>query len=153
MRAFLCCLMLGLTLLKYGSEVVVDFASTTPRALWQDRDGSYSLVNGADNCPSSMTWIEQCGGFTLNPRNKDRDLETIRLCNINKGAKITRNEFGKSLAQADQKDQYVRKIEKSLLASESLTLNEDIVILDKDRQRFQWEHSQNGRGLSCLYSK
>ncbi|WP_413558021.1 hypothetical protein [Bdellovibrio sp. HCB209] len=153
MRAFLCCLMLGLTILKYGTEMTSEFASTAPRAPWNDREGIYSLVNGADNCPSTMTWIEQCGGFVLNPRHKDRELETVRICNINKGAKISRGEFGKMLAQADQKDQYVRKIEKSLLATESLTLNEDIVILDKDRQSFQWEHSQNGRGLSCLYSK
>lgn len=143
--------MLGLTLLKYGSESVTEMASTLPSAF--ARDGFYSLVNGTQGCPTSIDWIEQCSGFVLNPHDGRVDMETIRFCRVNGGPQITRNEFGKSLNQVIKRDQYVQSIQKALLARESILIAEDTVILDTKKQQFQWEHSQSGKGFSCLYSK
>jgi len=155
-RLLLCCLMLGLTFSKYGSTAVTDLASTTPQATTASpfaRDGFYSLVNGTQGCPQSIDWIEQCSGFVLNPHDGVEELATVRFCRINAGPQFTRNEFGKSMHQVVKKNHYVQSVEKSLLATESITIAEDTVILDTRKQQFQWEHNQGGKGFSCLYSK
>lgn len=155
LRLLLCCLMLGLTLSKYGSDSVTDMASTGVSASSSvfARDGLYSLVNGTQGCPTSIDWIEQCSGFVLNPHDGNIDMETIRFCRVNGGPQITRNEFGKSSQQVIKKDQYVQSIQKALLARQSIVLEENTIILDTKKQQFQWEHSQSGKGFSCLYSK
>lgn len=153
MRMLLCCLMLGLTFLKYGSYVASDFASTSPRALWSGREGVYALKGGADDCPTQMTWFEQCDGFVLNPQGTAQDFETIRFCHINKGAKVFQRNDKKVSAQVDSKDHYVLKVEKSKFAKYSLPIGEDIVIMDHEREGFNLERSKNGIGLTCVYSK
>jgi hypothetical protein len=145
--------MLGLTFLKYGSQVANEFASTSPRALWSGREGIYALKGGADDCPTQMTWFEQCDGFVLNPEGSARDMETIRFCHINKGAKEFHRNDKKVSAQVDVKDQYVLKVEKTKFAKYSLPIGEDIVIMDKDRAGFNLERSKHGIGLTCVYSK
>ncbi|UYL09683.1 hypothetical protein B9G69_003730 [Bdellovibrio sp. SKB1291214] len=153
MRMLLCCLMLGLTFLKYGSQVANEFASTSPRALWSGREGVYTLKGGADDCPTQMTWFEQCDGFVLNPQGSALDMETIRFCHINKGARTVQRHDGKITAKVDTKDHYVLKVEKSVFANYSLPMGEDIVIMDKDRSGFNLERSKAGMGLTCVYSK
>jgi hypothetical protein len=140
--------MLGLTALKYGNQMVSDFASTAPRAIWQDREGVYTLIGGVDGCPTTMTWIEQCGGFILNPQYKNQELETLRFCHINKGIKTARNDYGEMKTQTKIIEQNIHRIETSF-ASTSL----NIVFLNKDSAEFEWNENQNGRGMSCLYRK
>ncbi|MFM6928998.1 MAG: hypothetical protein ACKOX6_11075 [Bdellovibrio sp.] len=155
-RLLLCCLMLGLTLSKYGSPVVTELASTAPHIGVNSpfaRDGLYSLVTGTQGCPQSIDWIEQCAGFVLNPHEGTEELSTVRFCRVNAGPQMTRNEFGKSMHQVVHKNNYVQSIEKSLLAQESITIAENTIILDTAKRQFQWEHNQGGKGFSCLYSK
>ncbi|MGE5085200.1 MAG: hypothetical protein ACM3MG_02805 [Bacillota bacterium] len=156
-RLLLCCLMLGLTISKHSSTVVVEFASTRTRAeettSSSTRDGFYSLVNGTQGCPQSIDWIEQCSGFVLDPHDGAESLATIHFCRINAGPQITRNEFGKSMHQVIKKNHYIQSIEKALFSNESITTAEDTIILDTAKQQFQWEHSQGGKGFSCLYAK
>ncbi len=153
MRILLCCLMLGLTVLKYGNQMASEFASTTPPPIWSEREGSYILIGGADGCPTTITLIEQCGGFVLNPRFKERELETVRLCHIDKGPRFSRNDFGKVSIQVKTNDQYVRSVETAHLGPQRLPVREDLVFLNPDRMRFQWEHIEGGRNLSCLYAR
>ncbi|WP_413582185.1 hypothetical protein [Bdellovibrio sp. HCB288] len=154
MRFFLCCLMLGLTIANYGTPTTSEFASTSPRALWQGRDGLYRLVAGADNCPTSVTWIEQCGGFALLPKQAAAAMEKTVICEIGKFQRPTRGEFGKMQARAEFKDQYVHNKEELLFGADRLPLSEDIVIFDQTRKGFNWEHIARGtQGFSCLYSR
>jgi hypothetical protein len=152
MKIFLCCLMLGLTFLKYGSEMTSEFASTTPH-LWDGREGSYTLIGGADGCPTTITLIEQCGGFTLNPRLKDVDLDTVRFCHVDKGPRFSRNDFGKVSTVTKTEDEYIRRTEVAHLGPQILPISQDLVFLNPDRLRFQWEHIVRGRGVSCLYAR
>ncbi|WP_413584873.1 hypothetical protein [Bdellovibrio sp. HCB274] len=154
MRFILCCLMLGLTISNYGTPTSSDFASKSPQVLWQGRQGIYKLVAGADNCPSSVTWIEQCRGFALVAKNGDTVLSKSEICEIGKIQRPVRGEFGKMLAHAQIKDQYVHNKEELLFGADRLPLSEDIVIFDTARTGFNWEHISRGtQGYSCLYSK
>ncbi|WP_413575301.1 hypothetical protein ACLVWU_13415 [Bdellovibrio sp. HCB290] len=154
MRLFLCCLMLGLTIANYGTPVMSEFASTSPKALWQGRAGIYKLVAGADNCPTSVTWIEQCRGFSLVAMNGDIVLSESRICDIGKVQRPAQGEFGKMQARATIKDQYVHNKAELLFGVDRLPLSEDIVIFDSERRSFNWEHISRGtQNHSCLYSK
>ncbi|MFM6927302.1 MAG: hypothetical protein ACKOX6_02505 [Bdellovibrio sp.] len=139
---------MGLTLLKCGQTVSVDLSSTSGTKDSSTREGTYFLIGGTDDCPSSMIWINQCKGFTLNPSYQNKDLETLRYCNINQGTKTIHNDFVTIKVRTSQNDSYIRKLEDSTLYKKI-----EVIILDKDQMRFEWNQSQDGKGPSCLYSK
>ncbi|MEK2644700.1 hypothetical protein [Bdellovibrio sp. BCCA] len=118
--------------------------------------GVYYFVTGTEGCPKEIEWSAECGGFTLRPTDEG---DTQKFCNINKGSKIVHEkvEHGKKkiLTYVSRKDNVIRKMETTLFSNEetAVTLQqEDTVIID-ETGKFLWEHSQNRKGFSCLYSR
>lgn len=118
--------------------------------------GHYFFVTGTDGCPKEIEWSAQCGGFTLSPADEG---DTQKFCNINKGAKVVHEEVEqgkkKILTYVTRKDNVIRKKETILLSNKETAValeQEDTIIFD-ETGKFLWEHSQNRKGFSCLYSQ
>ncbi|MBO9667241.1 MAG: hypothetical protein J7501_10565 [Bdellovibrio sp.] len=146
--------MLGLTILKYGSELVCDdYASNQPTSAFSQRQGVYNLITGTDGCPAIAAWTEQCEGFVVRLSSPGKAYGPIPFCRINNGSRIFVTDTGKFLERTRFKNQYVHRSEKLLMPTASALIAEDTVILDVKKEQFQLEHSRYGRGYSCLYGK
>lgn len=118
-------------------------------------EGFFHLINGTDNCPSEVELAEDCDGFTMNPSSQGVALDTIRFCNTNKGFKVRQSPGKKILSETVMRDNYVRKQETTIYIDKdnSLSLMQEDTVIQDGPGKFLWEHSRNGRGFSCLYSK
>lgn len=118
--------------------------------------GSYSFVSGTDDCPKEIEWRAECGGFTLNPEGSS---ESHDFCNINKGKKTQheRVDQGRKKRQVEvsRKDNLISKTDITTYSDKGTSValeTEDTVIID-ETGKFLWEHSEEGKGYSCLYSR
>lgn len=122
--------------------------------------GSYSFVSGTDACPKEIEWRAECGGFTLNVSEaSSEEFQAHRFCNINKGKKVSREKVdhgNKNIkVEVSRQDNLISRTEVTTFTNkgESVELQrEDTVIID-DTGKFLWEHSEDGKGHSCLYSR
>ncbi|HWU42955.1 MAG TPA: hypothetical protein VN132_05935 [Bdellovibrio sp.] len=116
-------------------------------------EGDYVLVNGTEGCPTSVTWIDQCAGFVLNPHKDSAELETEKFCAINRGVKVTSEKGAREITQVEQTERYVRKASTLMQNNVVLARLESTLIFDAVKDQFLWEYSRNQQGFSCLYSK
>lgn len=155
MKLLLACLILTFAVFKFAfknSESSLEMASKAPSASLALREGNYSLVNGTTGCPTSVIWIEQCGGFVLNPRQGSEELTTEKFCHVNNGLRVHSEGKKKSFTQVELSERYVRRSVTTVQYGLN-TLLEDTLIFDENKAQFLWEHSQNHKGFSCLYAK
>ncbi|WII73625.1 hypothetical protein QJS83_07030 [Bdellovibrio sp. 22V] len=134
----------------------------TPQSVAKSPAGIYYLVNGTDGCPAQVEWVTECQGFSLNTLNSSASaslLESQNFCDINRGPKVSREPmesgYKRILSDVSSKENVIRKTNTTVLVDKKHSISlfqEDMVIFD-DTGKFLWEHSQNNKGLSCLYSR
>lgn len=164
MRIQVCFLLLILGL-HFGSHLSVapeQLIARTPQSIANTMPspaGRYYLVNGTEGCPAQMDWSPQCDGFILNSIDNANITEAQKFCNINKGPKTTRekmdNGYKTLLVEVTRQENVIRRQDTTILVNkkDSASLyQEDTVIFD-ETGKFLWEHSQNRKGTSCLYSR
>lgn len=117
---------------------------------------TYYYVNGTEGCPKQIEWSPSCGGFILSAPNESTPQ---RFCNINKGPRVTQEILDqgrkKVLTTVTHNENLIRKSETVVYSQKENSISyqiEDTVIVD-DTGKFLWEHSQNRKGFSCLYSR
>ncbi|NUN07353.1 MAG: hypothetical protein HUU57_16535 [Bdellovibrio sp.] len=122
--------------------------------------GSYSFVSGTDACPKEVEWRAECGGFTLNIEDaSSAEAQAHRFCNVNKGKQISREkvDHGNKNTKVEvlRQDNLISRTEVTTFTDKGTSVElqrEDTVIID-DTGKFLWEHSEDGKGHSCLYSR
>ena len=122
--------------------------------------GSYSFVSGTDDCPKEIEWRAECGGFSLNAsENSSDEKEAHQFCNINKGKKVSREKVDhghkNTKVEVSRQDNVISRTEVTTFTNKGASAElqrEDTVIID-DTGKFLWEHSEDGKGHSCLYSR
>lgn len=121
--------------------------------------GVYYLANGTDGCPSQIEWRHECGGFILTPSQGSFISEPQHFCAINRGDKVKRLESDhgsrkiKSTVVAEEN--MVRRTLTTIYShqGESLSLRSEDTLIHDETGKLLWEHSENNRGVSCLFSK
>lgn len=130
--------------------------AAAPKMNSSQRNGHYQLVSGTDNCPSAIEWADDSEeGFALHPANGSTTLDSIYFGDFNKGLRILHAPGRKTLLEVVRRDNFIRKKETIFYSDKKNSLSllhEDAIIHDGPR-KFLWEHSRNGRGFSCLYSR
>ncbi|AFY00828.1 hypothetical protein [Bdellovibrio bacteriovorus] len=121
----------------------------------ESSEGLFRLNSGTDNCPFEIERIQDCDGFALHPSSNGVAHESVRFCQINKGFKVQQKPGQKILREVVSRDNYVRKQETTIYIDKdnSLSLMQEDTVIQDGPGKFLWEHSRNGRGFSCLYSK
>lgn len=134
-------------------------AERFPQSLAQDNEGVYLLANGTDGCPRVVEWSADCDGFALTVLENGKEKETHQFCKINKGLQQIKEKtsfgFRKSLIKTERKENVYSKLTTIILQDLRHSIQQqqsDTVIFD-NQPRFLWEHSQDNKGLSCLYAK
>lgn len=122
--------------------------------------GSYSFVSGTDACPKEIEWRAECGGFTLNILDGSSAAEDAHhFCNINRGKKISREKVDRgnkhTKVEVLRQENLISRTQVMTFTDRGASVElkrEDTVIID-DTGKFLWEHSEDGKGHSCLYSR
>lgn len=130
--------------------------AASPATPASPRNGHYKLVNGTDNCPNEIEWADDSEeGFALHPAHAGMALDSVYFSDFNKGLRILQAPGRKTLLDVVSRDNFIRKKETVIYIDKNNSLSllqEDTIIHDGPR-KFLWEHSRNGRGFSCLYSR
>lgn len=144
-------LILGLLL----SDVALAQTASPPLPGAETAEGYYRLISGTDNCPTEVEWAEDCDGFALYPSSQGASMDTIRFCQINRGFKVLQSPGKKVLREVVSRDNYITKKETTLYLDKdnSLSLLQEDTVIQDGPKKFLWEHSRNGRGYSCLYTR
>lgn len=142
------CLILILGLMISGSALAQESRPVSS-------DGLFRLNSGTDNCPFEIERSQDCDGFAMHPSSNGVAHESVRFCQINKGFKVQQKPGQKILSEVVSRDNYVRKQETTIYIDKdnSLSLMQEDTVIQEGPDKFLWEHSRNGRGFSCLYSK
>ncbi len=131
----------------------------TPQSIDMGPSGTYFLASGTDGCPSQVEWSRECQGFTLSPSESPLVTGTQSFCHINQGTKTSQlpseNGSKKLLTTVREEADVIRKIQSTVYSNHdgSISLSSEDTIIYDQTGKFLWEHSQNNRGFSCLYSK
>ncbi|WP_415062867.1 hypothetical protein [Bdellovibrio sp.] len=158
-RAFMIILILGLHISTQPWVAPEKSVKREPQSLNTAPNGTFYLASGTDGCPSQINWLMECQGFVLDTSGSHSLSEGQRFCHINKGPKVFRErlEYGtkKLLTEVVSKDNMIRKKETTTFSAKgnSVTLEQEDTVIFDETGKFLWEHSNNGKGFSCLYSR
>ncbi|KHD89506.1 MAG: hypothetical protein OM95_03320 [Bdellovibrio sp. ArHS] len=129
-----------------------------PQSLQPTARALYSLVSGTDDCPTRIEWVAECQGFTLNAVSTTSS-RTQHFCHANKGpqTELEKVERGQKriLSEVTKSENMIHKNQTIIFMNNNNSVSlsqEDTVIVD-ETGKFLWEHSQNGRGFSCLFAR
>ncbi|GEM_PF-1564134 len=130
-----------------------------PQSLNSKVEGVYSLVNGTDGCPRAMEWSAECDGFALTVLENGKEKEQHQFCKINKGLQHLQEKtsfgFRRSIIKTERNDNIYSKLTTIIMqdSQHSIRLQQSDTVIFDGLPRFLWEHSQENKGLSCLYAK
>ncbi|KYG64569.1 hypothetical protein AZI85_03935 [Bdellovibrio bacteriovorus] len=129
-----------------------------PQSVVPSARAVYSLVSGTDDCPKQIEWIAECQGFTLNSLSTKAPL-VQKFCHANQGpqTELEKLERGhkRILSEVTKSENLISKIQTVIFIKDknSASLSEEDTVIVDETGKFLWEHSQNGRGFSCLFTR
>ncbi len=158
-RAFTIILILGLHLSTQLMVAPKKIIERHPQSASASPAGVYYLANGTDGCPAQVTWLVECQGFVLDGSASHSFPTVEKFCRINKGPKIAHEPvtYGskKVLTEVVSRDNLIRKKDTTVFRHKgnSVALEQEDTVIFDETGKFLWEHSNNGKGFSCLYSR
>lgn len=144
---------------NYFEETHPSNMRRTPQSINLYEQGDYFFINGTQGCPQSIQIQVQCNGFSLKPDYSSGVGETQYFCDINdksKDQKYRHEAKGKKvLSVVTQTEDVIRRHLLAIYNDKTQELRiktEDTLFIDPTG-KILWEHSLNGQGFSCLFSK